>query len=178
MPIYTDPVVVRCKDNLAIESSDPTCPFVSHYSDLPERSNVSERQGKRFRASEIGPRAARNTEPSGEAELGQDGLTVFCIRHRRLLAGRRFSVSADRSSSAPHRRRSDTLGEVYDERSSSRCLRSSARRVSDLRDLREIRERLPRTQAESAIRDQEDRLALRRASAAVAVRIRIANETT
>lgn len=81
----------------------------------------------------ISPWATRGKKHRTLAEvgLGQNSLTVFCIRHHRLLvSGGRFSVSSDGSPWHLDTRQS--------ERSSSRRIRSNDRRVSDLGDLDEI----------------------------------------
>lgn len=69
----------------------------------------------------------------GKVGLTQNSLTVFCIRHRRLLAGGRtwFSVSPDSPLWY-----SDTRQSVRS--SSRRRIRSNGRKVSDLGDLDEI----------------------------------------
>lgn len=96
----------------------------------------------------ISPWATRGKKHCTLAEvgLGQNGLTVFCIRHHRLLvSGGRFSVSSDGS-----------LWHSQSERSSSRRIRSNDRRVSDLGDLDEIS-----SSYADRISDRENRSALR-----------------
>lgn len=74
-----------------------TCFFISLICTMIGVSIRATEVVKYFRPSEISPWTAYNKKHRtlAEAGLGQNGLTVFCIRHRQLLAAGQFSVSSD-----------------------------------------------------------------------------------